>query len=106
MCENKNKALELIYQHLWTQEDGSETTDTWEIVDDHKRHNCDKCRTEKSLKELPKVRKICNDYRRKEKERRKRGKFQEEWYWNGQLIRTDHVSIPVEIVYSPHEGPD
>ena len=33
-----------------------------------------------------KVCKICNDYRRKENERRKRSEFKEEWYWNGHLI--------------------
>ena len=36
---------------------------------------------------LSKLCKICNDYRRFENERYKRGEFKEEWYWNGQLIR-------------------
>ena len=31
--------------------------------------------------------KRCNDNRRIENERPKRGEFKEEWYWNGHLIR-------------------
>ena len=96
--EGKRKALESTYQHLWIREDGSKITDPWEVVDDHKRHTCDKCRKEKSVKEfviygskcnpkLFKTCKRCNDYRRFENERRKRGEFKEEWYWNGHLIR-------------------
>ena len=87
--EEKKRALESTYQHLWIREDGSKITDPWEIVDDHKRHTYDECRKEKSMKEfaiygskynpkLSKACKICNDYRRKENERRKRGEFKEE----------------------------
>ena len=87
--EEKKKALELEYQHLWIREDGSKITDPWEIVDDHKDHTCDKCRKEKSVKEfviygskcnpkLFKTCKRCNDYRRFENERRKRGEFKKE----------------------------
>ena len=93
----KRRALESTYQHLWTRTDGSKITDPWEIVDD-KDHTCDKCRREQSMKEFvidgskynPKLFKtcrICNGYRRFENERRKRGVFKEEWYWNGHLIR-------------------
>ena len=96
--EEKKKALELAYQHLWIREDGSKITDPWEIADDHKHHTCDKCRKEKSVKEfviygskykpkLSKVCRVCNGYRRFENERRKRGEYKEEWYWNGHLIR-------------------
>ena len=35
---------------------------------------------------LSKVCKRCNDYRRFENERRERGEFKEEWYWNEYLI--------------------
>ena len=80
------------------REDGSKISDPWETVDDHKHNACDKCRKEKSVKEFvvygsrykPKLSKVCkiyNDYRRKQNERRKRGAFKEEWYWNGHLIR-------------------
>ena len=62
-----------------------------EIRGDHKRHICHKCRKEKSVKEfviygskykpkLTKVCKRCNDYRRFENERRKRGEFKEKYY--------------------------
>ena len=96
--EQKRRALESTYQHLWIREDGSKITDMWEVVEDLKRHTCDKRRKEKSVKEFvvygpkynPKVSKvctICNDYRRFENERYKRGEFKEEWHWNGQLIR-------------------
>ena len=37
-CEEKKRALELEYQHLWIREDGSKITDPWEIVYDHKDH--------------------------------------------------------------------
>ena len=47
ICEEKKRALESRYQHLQIREDGSKITDPWEIVDDHKRHTCDKCRKEK-----------------------------------------------------------
>ena len=87
--EEKRKALELTYQHLWIGEDGSKITDPLEVVDDHKRHTCNKCKKEKSVKEfviygskykpkLSKVCKRCNDYRRFENERRKRGEFKKE----------------------------
>ena len=87
--EEKRKALELTYQHLWIGEDGSKITDPWEVVDDHKRHTCNKCKKEKSVKEfviygskykpkLSKVCKRCNDYRRFENERPKRGEFKKE----------------------------
>ena len=36
--EEKKRALELEYQHLWIREDGSKITDPWEIVYDHKDH--------------------------------------------------------------------
>ena len=98
ISEEKRRALESTYQHLWTREDGSKTTDAWEIVDDHKDHTCDKCRKEKSVKEFviycskynpnfSMIGRVCNGYRRFENERRKRGEFKEEWYWNGHLIR-------------------
>ena len=87
--EEKRRALESTYQHLWIWKDGSKITDPWEVVDDHKRHTCNKCRKVKSVKEfaiygskynpkLSRVCKICNDYRRKENERCKRGGFKEE----------------------------
>ena len=44
--------MELTYQHLWIREDGSKITDPWEVVDDHKRHTCDKCGKENSVKEF------------------------------------------------------
>ena len=50
--EEKKKALELEYQHLWIREDGSKITDPWEIVDNHKNHTCDVCRKEKLVKEF------------------------------------------------------
>ena len=50
--EEKRKTLELTYQHLWIREDGSKITDPWKVVDDHKRHTCDKCEKEKSVKEF------------------------------------------------------
>ena len=94
--EEKKKALELAYQHLWIKKDGSKITDPWKIVHDHKHYACDKCRKEKLVKEfaiygskynpkLSKVCKICNNYRRKANETRKRGKYKEERYWNGHL---------------------
>ena len=97
-CEEKKKALELAYQHLWIREDGSKITDPWEIVDDHKDHTCDKCRKGKSVREFviygskynPKLSKecrVCNGYRRFENKRRKGAEYKEEWYWNGHLIR-------------------
>ena len=54
---------------------------------------------------LCKTCKICIDYRRKEDERRKKGELKDEWNWNGHLLRrkTDHVSIPAEIVCSIYE---
>ena len=96
--EEKKRSLKLAYQHLWIRENGSKITDPWEIADDHKHHACDKCGKEKSVKEfviygskynpkLSKVYKIFHDYRRKENERRKRGEYKEQWYWNGHLIR-------------------
>ena len=45
--QEKKRALELEYQHLWIREDGSKITDPWEIVDDHKDHTCDVYRKEK-----------------------------------------------------------
>ena len=96
--EEKRRALELTHQHLWIREDGNKITDPWEIVDDHKDHTCDKCRKEKSVKEFviycskynpnfSMICRVCNGYRRFENERRKRGEFKEEWYWNGHLKR-------------------
>ena len=96
--EEKRRALGSTYQHMWIREDGSKITDPWGIVDDHKDHTCDKCRKEKSMKEfviygskynpkLSKVCKVCNGYRRFENERRNRGEYKEEWYWNRHLIR-------------------
>ena len=121
MYEDKKKTLELTYQHLWIRKDGSKVTDPWEIVDDHKRHNCTKCKKEKAVKEFaiygskcnpklskPKVCKIHNDYRRKEDERRQRDEFKEECYWNGHLIRrrTDHVSTPAKTACNTCEDSD
>ena len=65
--EEERKALESTYQHLWIREDGSKVTDHLGVVDDHKRHTCDKCRKEKSVKEFvaygskynPKLYKVC-----------------------------------------------
>ena len=82
--EEKSKILESTYQHLWIREDGSKITDLWEVVDDHKCHTYEKCGKEISKKEfvmcgskhnpkLSKLCKICNDYRRFQNERRKRG---------------------------------
>ena len=96
--EEKGRALELEYQHLWIREDGSKITDPWEIVDDHKDHTCDICRKEKSVKEfviygskynpkLTKACRVCNGYCRFQNERRKEGEYKEEWYWNGHLTR-------------------
>ena len=90
--------MESTYQHLWIREGSSKVTDLLEVVDDHKRHTCDKCRKEKSVKEFvvygskynPKLSKVCkiyNCYRRFENELWKRGEFKEEWYWNRHLIR-------------------
>ena len=50
--EEKRRALESTYQHLWIREDGFKITDPWEVVDDHKDHACDKCRKEKLVKEF------------------------------------------------------
>ena len=69
-----------------------------EIADNHKDHSCDKCRKEKSVKEfviygskynpnISMICRVCNGYCRFENERRKRGEFKEEWYWNGHLMR-------------------
>ena len=96
--EEKRKALESTYQHLWIWEDGSKIKDLLEVVDDHKRDTCHKCGKEKSVKwfviygskynpKLSTVCKICNNCCRLENERRKRGEFKEEWYWNRHLIR-------------------
>ena len=87
--DEKKKALELEYQHLWIRKDCTKITDPWEIVDDHNDRTCDKCRKEKSVKEFaiygskynPKLTKACkrsNDYCRFENERRKRSEFKEE----------------------------
>ena len=85
--ENEKKGLKLTHQHFWIRKDGSKITDPWEIVYDHKRYNCTKYRKEKTVKESViygskynpkscKVCKICNDYRRGEKdEKYKRGEF-------------------------------
>ena len=73
--EEKRRALELEYQHLWIREDGTKVTDPWEIVDDHKDHTCNACRKEKSVKEFviygskynpesSKACRVCNSYRR------------------------------------------
>ena len=89
--DEKKRALESTYQHLWTRAEGSKITDPWEIVDDHKDHTCDKCRKEQSMEEfviygskynpkLSKTCRICNGYCRFENERRRRGVFKEEWY--------------------------
>lgn len=42
---------------------------------------------------LSRVCTICNDYRRKKDERRKKGEFKDKWYWTGHLIKrqVDHV---------------
>ena len=61
--------MESTCQRLWIRENGSKITDQLEIVDDHKRHTCDKCRKEKSVKEFmicsskfsPKL-KVCKRY--------------------------------------------
>ena len=45
--EEKKKALELAYQHLWVREDGSKIADPWDIVDDHKDHTCEKMQERK-----------------------------------------------------------
>ena len=87
----KKEGLGVNISTLVDPGNGSKITDPWEVVDDHKRHTCDKCRKEKSVKEfviycskynpkLSKVCRICNGYRRFENERRKRGEFKEEWY--------------------------
>ena len=47
--EEKKKALELAYQHLWIREDGSKIADPWDIVDDHKDHNAGKKNQSKNL---------------------------------------------------------
>ena len=63
---------------MWIRKDGSKSTDLWDIVDDHNRHDCAKCRKEKVAREfmmygskynpaLGKTCKICIDYSRKEK---------------------------------------
>ena len=82
------KILELKCWPLWIRKDGSKITDPWEIVDDHKLHNCAKGRKEKvvwkfliygskfNLK-LSKTCKIHIDYR-KEDESCKWGEFKEE----------------------------
>ena len=89
MYENKKKALELGYQQLRIRKDGSSFTERllWEVTDDHKCHNCIKCRKGKVVREfviyiskLSKTCKNCNDYHRKENERHKRCKFKDEWY--------------------------
>ena len=111
--------MQSIYQNLWIREYGSKITDTWVNDDDHKFHTSDMSRKEKSVKELviydskfnpklSKICKICNDCRRKENERLKRGEFKEEWYWNGHLLRrkTDHVSTPAKTACSADEDSD
>ena len=96
--DKKRKVLESTYQYLWIREDGSKITDPWEVIDDQRRHICDKGEKKKSEKEfviydskynpkLSKVCKRCKYYHRYENERRKRGEFKKEWYWNGDLIR-------------------
>ena len=71
-----NKIFELKCWHLCIRKDGSQITDPWEIVDDHKLHNCAKCRKEKVVWEiviydskynpkLSKTCKICIDHHRK-----------------------------------------
>ena len=52
MFENKKKELELTCQYLRIRKHGSKTTNSWEIVEDLKRHNCAKCKKEKAVKEL------------------------------------------------------
>ena len=111
--EEKRRALESTYQHLWTREDSSKITDRWEIVENHKDHTCDKYRKEKSVNEfaiygskynpnLSKVCRVCNGYRRFENERRKKGKFKEKCCWNGHLIRSidkEYVWRRYQIIY-------
>ena len=81
--------MEVKCQPLWIRKDGSKITDPWEIADDHKLHNCAKCRKEKVVWEfviygsrynpkLSKTSKVCIDYHRKEDESCKRGEFKEE----------------------------
>ena len=62
----------------------------------------------KQTPKLSKIYKICNDYRGKENERRKRGEFKEKWYSNWHSIRrkTDHVSTPAKAVGSIDDDPD
>ena len=90
--------MQSTYQHIQTRKDGSKIADPSEFVDNHKEHTCDKYIKEKSVNEFviygskynPKLFKecrFCHGYRRFENERRKRGEFKEEWYWNGHLIR-------------------
>ena len=40
--EEKRRALESTYQHLWIREDGGKITDPWEIVDNHMNRTCEK----------------------------------------------------------------
>ena len=46
----REKTLEFTYHHLWIRKYGSKITDLWQILDDHKRHNCAKCKKEKVVK--------------------------------------------------------
>ena len=66
----------MAYHHLWIRDDGSQITDLWEDVIDHKLHKCAKCRIEKPVKTFviygskynPKLSKVCkfgNNYCRK-----------------------------------------
>ena len=52
MYENRKKALELTYQHLWTRKDSRKFKNQCEIIDDHKHNNCAKCRKEKVVREF------------------------------------------------------
>lgn len=46
----REKTLEFKYHHLWIRKDGSKIAGLWQIVDDHKCHNCAKCKKEKVVK--------------------------------------------------------
>ena len=112
MNENKQKALELTYQHLQMRKSNSKITNPWKFVDDNKCLNCVKCRKEKAVKEfatysskynpkLTKACKKCDDYLRKKYKRRKKGERKDEWQWNVHLIKrkTGHVSITQQSVH-------
>ena len=88
LYENKEKTLELTYQHLCTRKDDCNVIDPWENADDHKQLNRIKCGKENVARvfvkygskfdlNLSNTCKVCTDYRRKEDERRKRGDFKE-----------------------------